>query len=376
MKYYNEEHKDKSILKIFLIYYISMMLFCGLRIIVQLGIFPNELWVDVLLSGVVQIVILLIIPSILFCLFFKCKPNRIFKDCNFNKINYKVILISIALGLLCFIINIAISSLFNGILTYTGYRFSSSGGKDYSTINFFIDIFTVAVLPAICEEFIHRGILLQGIKHIGFRKAIVISSILFGLVHFNIQQVSYAIVVGLIMGFVSVVAKNIYPAMIIHFINNFTSTYISYASANGWFGGNILNDIQTLLTSGKSLWIFAVSALILIAVVSLLFFLVWLLYRQTIMHKVKKAIDKIYKNNRVVTNNQPIHFSEERVIKELLENNTLLNLSYRKMDSPIDIVMPKEKTRYMWKPKDRIFMWASIVLGGLVTIFTYIWGLL
>jgi len=343
---------------------------------VQMGIFPDEQWVDILLSGVVQIGILLILPSVLFCVMFKCKPGRLIKDCNFNKINYKVVLISLALGILCFIINIAVSSLFNGVLTFTGYRFSSSGGKDYSTINFIIDVITVALLPAICEEFIHRGVLLQGIKHIGFKKAIVISSILFGLVHFNIQQVSYAIVVGLIMGFVSVVAKNIYPAMIIHFVNNFISTYISYADKNGWIGGNILDRVQSLLTSGKSLWIFSISALILIAVVSLLFFLVWLLYRQSIMHKVKKAIDKIYKSNKVVTNNQPIHFEEQRVIKELLENNTLLNLSYRKMDSPIEIVMPKERTRYLWRPKDRIFMWASIILGALVTISTYIWGLL
>ena len=221
MKYYNAEQKGKSIFKIFLIYYISMLLFCALRIFVQLGIFPDKLWVDILFSCFVQIGLLLILPSILFCVLFKCKPSRLIKDCNFNKVNYKVILISIVLGILCFIINIAVSSLFNGVLTFTGYRFSSSGTADYSTLNFVIDILTVAILPAICEEFIHRGVLLQGIKHIGFKKAIIISSVLFGLVHFNIQQVSYAIVVGLILGFVSVVAKNIYPAMIIHFINNF-----------------------------------------------------------------------------------------------------------------------------------------------------------
>ena len=50
-------------------------------------------------------------------------------------------------------------------------------------------MFLVAVLPAIGEEFLHRGIVLQGIKHMGFKKAIVLSSLLFGLVHFNIQQV-------------------------------------------------------------------------------------------------------------------------------------------------------------------------------------------
>ena len=94
------------------------------------------------------------------------------------------------------------------------------------------------------------------------------------------------------------------------------------------------------------------------------------------MYKVNKAIDKVYKSNGIVPTNKPVYVEEERVIRELLENNTLLNLSYKKMDNPIDIVMPKEKSKYLWSQKDKLFMWASIILGGLVTIFTYIWGLL
>ena len=73
----------------------------------------------------------------------------------------------------------------------------------------FVELLLVAILPAFCEEFIHRGVLLQGIKHAGFKKAIVISSLMFGLIHFNIQQFFYAFIIGLILGFVSVVAKNI-----------------------------------------------------------------------------------------------------------------------------------------------------------------------
>ena len=91
------------------------------------------------------------------------------------------------------------------------------------------------MLPAFCEEFMHRGIVLQGIKHIGFKKAIVISALLFGLLHFNINQVAYAFVIGLILGFVAVVSKNIYPAMIIHFTNNFISVYLDFAFSNQAF---------------------------------------------------------------------------------------------------------------------------------------------
>ncbi|MBE5757808.1 MAG: CPBP family intramembrane metalloprotease [Clostridiales bacterium] len=375
MEYYSTEKKGKSIFKIFLIYYVVMLLFCGLRIFAQLGYVPDGIWGDILFSFLVQVVILVIIPSILFCLFFKSKPKRIFKDCNFGKINIQIILISIGLGLICFVVNIIVSSLFNGILSYTGYRFNSSGSSDYSDLNFIIDIITVAILPAIAEEFLHRGLLLQGIKHIGFKKAIVISSLMFGLIHFNIQQVSYAIIVGLIMGFASVVAKNIFPAIIIHFLNNFLSTYLSYASNRGWIGGNILGKLQLALFSGNTFMIFFVSAIVVIVVVALLFLLIWLLYKQSIVRKVNHAIDKVYKSSGEIVTNKPVYVEEEKVIRELIETNTLLNLDYQKMDNPINIVMPKEKAIYKWSFKDKIFMWGAFVLSGLVTLFTYIWGL-
>ena len=184
----------------------------------------------------------------LYCLFIKVRPKSLIKTCNFDKVNFTVILLSFGLGILCFFINIAVSSLFNGILTFTGYRFGSSGGSsDYSTVNFFLDLLLVAVLPGFCEEFLHRGIVLQGIKHFGFKKAIVISSLLFGLLHFNIQQTMYAFVIGLILGFVSVVAKNIWPSIIIHFTNNAISTYIDYASNRGWLFGDLLTNLQNSL---------------------------------------------------------------------------------------------------------------------------------
>jgi drug/metabolite transporter (DMT)-like permease len=69
---------------------------------------------------------------------------------------------------------------------------------------------------------------------------------------------------------------------------------------------------------------------------------------------------------------KPIHVGDEHdVMIELLENNTLLNLDFKPMDNPIDIVLPKERSRYKSTRRDRVFMWGAIIMGGLVTIFTY-----
>lgn len=378
MKYYTVEGKYKSIFKIYAIYYICISLFCIMRIIAGLDLFPGGVAGDILFSLILQLGILFGLPLLLCCKFLKVTPRKVFKDCNYEKINVQTVLISIVLGVLCFFINIAVSSLFNGILSFTGYRFlyGIAGESDYSIGNFFLQLFLVAFLPAVGEEFLHRGVVLQGIKHMGFKKAIVISSLLFGLIHFNIQQVSYAFVIGLVLGLVAVVSKNILPAMIIHFVNNAISTYLDFASARGWVFGDALEKLQTALQSGQTVLVFVVCCFVMLAVVALLCLFVWLLYKQSIIRKVDKALDKAYSQFSSVFTSSPIRIREQEVIKDLLENNTLLNLDHKPMDNPINLVLPKEKSRYKPKPIDSLFLWGTLVMGVLVTIFTYIWGLL
>jgi membrane protease YdiL (CAAX protease family) len=377
MNYYTVEGNKKSIKRVFAIYYACMALFCLVRVIATFGTFSNGVGGDILFTFLIQVCILAIFPFIMYMVFLKVKPKEVFQHCNFFHINIPVVLISLGLGVICFIINVAVSTLFNGILTFTGYEFSGgSSVADYSTGNFFLQLFLVAVLPAICEEFLHRGVLLQGIKHIGFKKAIVISSLLFALIHFNVQQVFYAFIIGLILGFVAVVSKNIYPAMIIHFVNNGIATYLEFAGNRGWAFGNILDNLSEFLKSNTPFVVFTVVVIVMLVVVALLCLFIWLLYKQSIIRKVNKAINKAYSHFSVLSRNNPIHVGDEHdVMLELLENNTLLNLDFKPMDNPIDIVLPKERSRYKSSRKDRVFMWAAIVMGGMITLFTYIWGL-
>ena len=356
-----------------------MFLFCIVRIVASLGHFPDGKWGDVLSTMIIQIGILFLLPGVLSCVLLKVSPKKVMKSCNFHRCNFVVVLISIGIGILSFFINIAVSSLFNGILSFTGYDFnkfpSSSSASSMTIGNFFIDVLIVAVLPAFCEEFLHRGVVLQGIKHAGYKKAIVISSMLFALLHFNIRQVSYAFVIGLILGLISVVAKNIWPAIIVHFVNNFISTYIDYAQANGWFMGDLLDSISSALTNNNSAMVFVVCVIVLLVVIALLCLLIWRLYRQSIYKSVYKAIDKVYEAEGS-KKDSPISIDKSDATRDIIENCTLLNLDYHSMQNPIDAVLPKEKSRYKTIPKDRIFMWGAVVMGALVTLFTYIWGLI
>ena len=377
---FKKENNKKSIFTVYLIYFITLLLFCGIRVLASLDNFTafdgvlGE-WFSTIL---IQVVVVLLLPFIMYCLFIRVTPKQLIKTCNFYKPQVMVVLISLALGVFCFIINIIISTIFSGILSSLGYSVVSSGAGavDYSVPNLIKDIILVAVLPAFCEEVLHRGILLQGTKHSGFRKSIVLSGLCFGLIHLNISQFFFAFIVGMIIGFVSVVAKNIWTAIIIHFTTNALSVYLDYATANGWFGGDALSNITSAFSNYNTVTLFIVCAVFLMILLIVFTYLIWVLYKYAILNKVNRAINTVYTSNDLDVRNSPILTTKGEAIQQLLESNTVLNLDYEEMKSPIDIVMPKQKEVYDETPKDRLFLYGTLILGGLITIFTFIWGIM
>lgn len=378
--------KKSKVFKVYLIYFICMLLFCLLRIGSSFGMldFLHPDIADIVYTAIIQIGIILVLPMSLYTLFLHNKTGFVdtFRDTQLNgKINFKVILISFGLGLLAFFVNIAISTLFNGILSFFGYSQPVSVSTEYESMfpnwaTFLIQLTTVAILPAICEEFLHRGVLLNGLKEIGIKKAILISSLMFGLLHFNINQFFYATILGMLMALVSVVSKSIYPAMIIHFTNNAISVYLSSAESYGWFGKNFYNYLNNFLQSNNAFLTFLACFAFLVLVVVLLIYLVSKLFRISTLNRVQKVIDSMYTADDRATTNSPIVVEKSKMLQEMLENNTTLNLNYEEMKSPIDVVLPKQKNIYKPTLEDNLFLISSCVLGGLVTLFTFIWGLL
>ena len=379
-KKFKVENNKKSIFKVYLIYFITLLLFCCVRIMSSVGAFDNMSGfnADIVTTLLIQVVVVFLLPVIMYCTFIKVTPKQLIKTCNFYKPQVMVVLISIGLGVLCFIINVIVSTIASGILSSLGYSSNTSvvAGIDFGVGNLLKDIILVAVLPAFCEEVLHRGILLQGTKHSGFKRAIILSALCFALIHLNISQFFFAFVVGIIIGFVSVVSKNIWTAVIIHFTTNALSVYLDYAEYNGWVGGDILSNLTSTLSNYNVFTLFIVCAVFLIVLFVIFAYLIWVLYKYAILNKVNRAINSVYTSTDVDVRNSPIRTTKGEAIQELLESNTVLNLDYEEMKNPIDIVMPKQKEVYDETKRDRLFLYGTIILGGLITIFTFIWGIM
>ena len=81
-------------------------------------------------------------------------------------------------------------------------------------------IITVALLPAIFEEVIFRGLLLKGMKSFGTVGAVLLNGALFALYHQNPAQTMYQFCCGCAFAFVAIRAGSILPTILSHFINN------------------------------------------------------------------------------------------------------------------------------------------------------------
>lgn len=89
-------------------------------------------------------------------------------------------------------------------------------------------IVQVVVLPALMEEYAYRGVTLTELAPFGRRSAIVLSALLFSLMHATLIQIPNAFLLGLLMAYLALRYESIWIAVFVHFVNNGLSIAIEY----------------------------------------------------------------------------------------------------------------------------------------------------
>ncbi|WIF94253.1 type II CAAX endopeptidase family protein [Caminicella sporogenes] len=88
--------------------------------------------------------------------------------------------------------------------------------------------FIIAISAGICEEIFFRGMLLSAYEERFGKKAIVITAFLFGIFHFNLQNLFGPVVLGLIFGYLVYLTDSIYAGIIGHITNNGLAVTLAY----------------------------------------------------------------------------------------------------------------------------------------------------
>ena len=96
------------------------------------------------------------------------------------------------------------------------------------SVPFLVGIFLVAVMPAVLEETVYRGVFYNEYSKINPVKAALISGLMFGIMHGNINQFCYAAVLGIVFAFLIEATGSIISTMLVHFWINSSSVVMLY----------------------------------------------------------------------------------------------------------------------------------------------------
>lgn len=219
--------KDSSIafISTFILCQLGCLLFAVLGLVISsiFGVSSNQFYsflntcFGCFILGVIMDLILIA------CFFFfnKNKDNKII-----SKPNAKKILIYVGVSVLCYLLLYPVIAT-AGKLIYLFYP-QSSLTYPLTTKNYFLSLISMAIMPAIAEELIFRGLIFKGLQKGGNRFAIIISSIMFSLYHLSLEQTIYPFLMGLVFAVIMCYENNIIYCMALHFTNNFITLTLQY----------------------------------------------------------------------------------------------------------------------------------------------------
>lgn len=248
----------------------------------------------------------LLVPTAIYFIITK-KPIK--ETLKLNKLYITDIICLIAIGILCY----PIAGLCANISSIFFENNVQAVVNQLQGISFATLIGIMALIPAICEEIVMRGVVLSEYKYKNTFKAAVMNGIIFGLMHLSGQQFLYAAVLGFLFAYIVRITGSLFSTMIVHFVFNGFNMTVSYMATK--FQGDAMVEAVPM-TANTFL-----SAIITLSIMSTISgFIIWLLVRY-----MKKKRERLNLNIVSQDENEEENFSDE--VWEL-KKETMVNLPF------------------------------------------------
>lgn len=157
--------------------------------------------------------LLLLLPAGIYIAKFKI---NVYRCIPYRKIKPLDILLSLAVGYLL----VPITLILNFITTLIFKNYATDSISELTLYPFFVQVLLIAVIPALTEEFIFRGLFYHSYRRNGIVGAAIFSAIVFGVAHFNVNQFCYATVMGVVFAYLVEATGSMWSSMLAHFAFN------------------------------------------------------------------------------------------------------------------------------------------------------------
>lgn len=213
------------------------------------------------------------IPAVLLCLF---NGSGLIKTFGIKSISFRKVWNCVGLGICLQPVAIIVNSLWQKFVNVSGTASSVPSGMKEMLIVF---AFT-CIVPALSEEFLLRGMYLSAVKKNGYTFSIIVTTVMFVLLHADLSTVAAHVILGVAAAFAVLNTNSVFSGILVHLSFNFSGMMVDYIAGTYYKQGGFIGTSDFYLAIG-------VAGLIL----SILFF------RGVYSKKMKKtASADIFKN--------------------------------------------------------------------------------
>ena len=223
-----EVRKVNVFFPIFIVGYIALSILAGsvMAVLVNMGI-PMPDWIQYVISEGIILVIAIIYMAV----------NRIdpMKDIPYKRIGFVDGILSLAAGY-CMIPMVLF---LNSITMLFSTNYLEEGTTTLLTYPFFMQVILLAVIPPLVEELVFRGIFFGSYRKAGMSGAAIMSGLIFGCFHLNINQGLYAFAIGIVFAYMVEATGSLWLSVIAHFaINTYSIGVVQLLKMTGIYASD------------------------------------------------------------------------------------------------------------------------------------------
>lgn len=146
-------------------------------------------------------------------------------DLGFQKMKLSTVFLTILYTLLCMPLITVVNAITMLFVDNTVVAISS----EILALPFPVSLLIIAMIGPFSEEFVFRGIMYHSYRKDGNALgAVVLSALVFGFMHMNLNQAGYAFVIGVALAVLMIATGSIWAPMVMHFMINGQSVCMMY----------------------------------------------------------------------------------------------------------------------------------------------------
>lgn len=167
------------------------------------------------------------LPPLLYLLY---KGADVSSVVRLNKIKAKEAFLVVGMAVFGYGVVIFINYIWMWIISHIGAPIPQPTPPVSTEGQYIAGLMCIAVMPALVEEFLFRGVILRGYETMGRKVGVIMSGLLFALLHMSLASLPAIIFLGIMISYIVQRSDSILSGMIYHFTNNAIAVTLVYAS--------------------------------------------------------------------------------------------------------------------------------------------------